>query len=57
MVAGGHTITVISKSELDHWKRASASLSNDWIADMDKKGINGAELVHGAQALIAKYTP
>jgi TRAP-type C4-dicarboxylate transport system substrate-binding protein len=57
MVAGGHTITVISKSELNHWKRASASLSNDWIADMDKKGVNGAELVHGAQALIAKYTP
>jgi TRAP-type C4-dicarboxylate transport system substrate-binding protein len=56
MVAGGHTITVIPKSELDNWKRASASLSNEWIADMDKKGFNGAELVHEAQALIAKYT-
>ncbi|CAN1533494.1 TRAP transporter substrate-binding protein [Limnohabitans sp. B9-3] len=56
MVAGGHTITVIPKSELDNWKRASASLSNEWIADMEKKGINGAELVHEAQGLIAKYT-
>jgi TRAP-type transport system periplasmic protein len=56
MVAGGHTITIIPKTELDNWKRASASLSNEWIADMDKKGANGAELVHEAQALIAKYT-
>ena len=27
MVAGGHTITIIPKSELDNWKRASAGLS------------------------------
>ncbi len=56
MVAGGHTITIIPKSELDNWKRASAGLSLEWIADMDKKGQNGANLVHEAQALIAKYT-
>lgn len=56
MIAGGHTITIIPKSELDNWKRASASLSNEWIADMEKKGINGSELVHEAQGLIAKYT-
>ena len=56
MVAGGHTITIIPKSELDNWKRASAGLSLEWISDMDKKGHNGANLVHEAQALIAKYT-
>ena len=56
MVAGGHTITIIPKTELDNWKRASAGLSLEWIGDMDKKGHNGANLVHEAQALIAKYT-
>lgn len=56
MIAGGHTITIIPKSELDVWKRASASLSNEWISDMDKKGVDGANLVHEAQGLIAKYT-
>jgi TRAP-type C4-dicarboxylate transport system substrate-binding protein len=56
MVAGGHTITIIPKSELDNWKRASAGLSLEWISDMDKKGFNGADLVHEAQGLIAKYT-
>jgi len=56
MVAGGHTITIIPKAELDNWKRASAGLSLEWISDMDKKGHNGSNLVHEAQALIAKYT-
>lgn len=56
LVAAGHTITIIPKSELDNWKRASAGLSLEWISDMDKKGHNGANLVHEAQALIAKYT-
>jgi TRAP-type C4-dicarboxylate transport system substrate-binding protein len=56
MVAGGHTITIIPKSELDNWKRASAGLSLEWISDMDKKGHNGSNLVHEAQGLIAKYT-
>lgn len=56
MVAGGHTITIIPKTELDNWKRASAGLSLEWISDMDKKGHNGSNLVHEAQALIAKYT-
>jgi hypothetical protein len=41
---------------LDVWKRASASLSIEWISDMEKKGVNGANLVHEAQGLIAKYT-
>ena len=56
MVAGGHTITIIPKTELDNWKRASAGLSLEWISDMDKKGHNGSNLVHEAQGLIAKYT-
>jgi TRAP-type C4-dicarboxylate transport system substrate-binding protein len=56
MIAGGHTITVIPKTELDNWKRASASLSNEWVSDMEKKGINGSNLLHEAQGLIAKYT-
>jgi TRAP-type C4-dicarboxylate transport system substrate-binding protein len=56
MIAGGHTITIIPKGELDVWKRASASLSIEWISDMEKKGVDGANLVHEAQGLIAKYT-
>jgi TRAP-type C4-dicarboxylate transport system substrate-binding protein len=56
MVAGGHTITIIPKTELDNWKRASAGLSNEWVSDMDKKGFDGTTLLHEAQGLIAKYT-
>jgi TRAP-type C4-dicarboxylate transport system substrate-binding protein len=56
MVAGGHTITIIPKDELDNWKRASAGLSLEWVSDMDKKGFDGTNLLHEAQGLIAKYT-
>jgi TRAP-type C4-dicarboxylate transport system substrate-binding protein len=56
MVAGGHVITVIPKSELENWKAASSKIDDDWVADMDKRGFNGKALLQDAQSLIAKYT-
>ena len=56
MIAGGHTITVIGKGELDNWKKASDSIDDEWIADMNKRGFDGKALVQDAQALIKKYT-
>lgn len=56
MIKGGHTITVIEKSELENWKKASSSIDDEWIADMNKKGIDGAVLYRDAQALVQKYT-
>jgi hypothetical protein len=56
MIAGGHTITVIGKAELENWKKASDSIDDEWIADMNKRGFDGKALVQDAQAMIKKYT-
>lgn len=56
MIAGGHTITVIEKNELAAWKKASDSIDDEWIADMNKRNLDGAALYKDAQALIKKYT-
>ncbi len=56
LIAGGHQITVIQKAELDAWKKASSNIDEEWIADMNKRGLNGAALVKDAQSLIQKYT-
>lgn len=56
LIAGGHQITVIQKAELEAWKKASSNIDEEWIADMNKRGLNGAALVKDAQTLIQKYT-
>jgi TRAP-type C4-dicarboxylate transport system substrate-binding protein len=56
MIAAGHVITVIPKSELENWKKASDSLDDEWMADMNKRGADGKALLSDAQALIKKYT-
>jgi len=47
---------VIGKAELENWKKASDSIDDEWIADMNKRGFDGKTLVQDAQALIKKYT-
>ena len=56
MIAAGHTITVIQKAELESWKKASDSIDDEWVADMNKRGLDGKGLLQDAQALIKKYT-
>jgi len=56
LIAGGHTITVIPKAELENWKKASDSLDDEWVADMNKRGAEGQKLLNEARALIKQYT-
>ncbi|MFY7905088.1 MAG: C4-dicarboxylate ABC transporter, partial [Burkholderiaceae bacterium] len=56
MIKGGHTITVIEKAELENWKKASSTIDDEWISDMNKKGFDGALLFKDAQDLIQKYS-
>ncbi len=51
----GNTFTMIPASELDNWVKASAPLVDDWVADMDKKGLNGKAMLAEARELLAKY--
>jgi TRAP-type transport system periplasmic protein len=51
----GNTFTMIPAAELDNWVKASAPLYDDWVADMDKRGINGKALLAEARELLVKY--
>ena len=41
----GNTFYTIPGSELDNWVKASAPLYDDWVADMDKRGLPGKQML------------
>ncbi len=51
----GNSFYMIPASELDNWVKASASLYDDWVADMDKRGQNGKQMLAEARELLARY--
>ncbi len=51
----GNSFYTIPASELDHWVKASASLYDDWVADMDKRGQPGKQMLAEARELLARY--
>ena len=53
----GNTLYTIPASELDNWVKASAPLYADWISDMDKRGLNGQQMLQEARDLLVKYKP
>ncbi|MDP4302115.1 TRAP transporter substrate-binding protein [Leptothrix discophora] len=51
----GNTFTMIPASELDNWIKVSAPLYDDFVADMDKKGMPGKQMLQDARELLARY--
>ncbi len=51
----GNTIVELDEAEVARWKDAAAPVIEQWIADMDGQGIDGAALIEQAQALIEKH--
>jgi TRAP-type C4-dicarboxylate transport system substrate-binding protein len=51
----GNTFTMIPASELDNWVKAAAPLYDDFVADMDKKGQPGKQMLQDARDLLVKY--
>jgi TRAP-type C4-dicarboxylate transport system substrate-binding protein len=51
----GNTFTMIPASELDNWVKAAAPLYDDFVADMDKKGLPGKQMLQDARDLLVKY--
>jgi TRAP-type transport system periplasmic protein len=52
----GNAISVIPAAEIDRWATAVNPLYDEWIADMNKRGLNGKQLLDDARALIAQHT-
>jgi len=51
----GNVFYTVPAAEVDQWIKASHPLYDDWVADMDKRGLPGRQMLQDAQALLAKY--
>ena len=49
-------ISVIPKTELEKWKKATDSLDDAWVAEMTGKGFDGKGMLQTATELIKQYT-
>ncbi len=51
----GNTIITLSAEETERWVKASAPIYEEWVADMNKRGVNGEALLKEARELLVKY--
>ncbi len=54
-VERGNTFNTISMDELKNWQKAAQTVTDDWIKDLNKRGLDGKALVNSARELIQKY--
>jgi len=50
-----NTFYTLPASELDNWIKASAPLNDEWVANMDKLGMPGKQMLQDARDLLDKY--
>jgi TRAP-type C4-dicarboxylate transport system substrate-binding protein len=55
-VARGNVFNKISAAETDRWIQASAPLYDEWVADMDKRGLPGKQMLQDAKDMVKKYS-
>jgi TRAP-type transport system periplasmic protein len=51
----GNTIYQFTAAQREEFVKRSAALDDEWVADMTKRGFNGAALLKSAKDLIAKH--
>ncbi len=54
-VDNGNNIITVSGADLDAWKAAAQPIYDEWVADMESKGIDGQALIDEARALMDAY--
>ncbi|MDW4497274.1 TRAP transporter substrate-binding protein [Sulfitobacter sp. D35] len=52
----GNTIVTLNEEETQVWIDASQPIYDEWVADMEGKGIDGQALIDEARSLIDQYT-
>jgi len=50
-----NTLYTFSAAETQEFVKRSAHVDDEWVADMDKRGFKGAQLLEAAKALIVKH--
>ena len=54
-VENGNNIVTVSGDDLKAWQDAAAPIYDEWVADMERKGIDGQALIDEARALMDAY--
>jgi hypothetical protein len=49
-------MTTLPHAELERWKKATSTLDDEWIADMNKRGFQGQAMYDDAVKMIKGYT-
>ena len=52
----GNTIVILNEEEAAQWVEASKPIYDEWVAEMNAKGIDGQALINEARSLIDTYT-
>ena len=52
----GNNVVVLDSAEVERWREAAAGVVDNWVADMDAKGVDGALLVRDARQLLQDYS-
>jgi TRAP-type transport system periplasmic protein len=52
----GYTINTIPAAELERWQKATAAQDDEWVAEMNRRGLNGRAMLDDARALIKQYS-
>jgi TRAP-type C4-dicarboxylate transport system substrate-binding protein len=52
----GNPIIMLDEAETQRWREAAQPVIDEWIAEMDAAGVDGAALVEEARALVEKYS-
>lgn len=52
----GNSFYTMSAAEVERWKQATQPVVDAWVADMEKKGLDGKEMLAKARSLIVKYS-
>lgn len=51
----GNAIVTLSTAEAQEFIRLSSAIDDEWVADMNRRGFNGTQLLESARGLIAKH--
>jgi TRAP-type C4-dicarboxylate transport system substrate-binding protein len=52
----GNTIYVLPDAETERWIKASESVKSEWVAEINKRGVNGEQLLKEAADLLTKHS-
>lgn len=52
----GNNVIELTPEQVAQWQAASQATIDEWVQEMDAKGLDGAELLNEAKGLIAKHT-